>query len=288
MPSIVARRPAAFNLVRSGKISRRGSRSTTVGKMRYSTGEMRKGIGDAMSELLCRVAAADTVNGFVDRERAHAEEILHRSGVGFLRRSDGRILIQQRNPSKRIFPNCYGCSSAFHVTLGETHAQAAVRELREETGVSSVVHWVGKFTHHDPREPQIVAVFTASSDAPIQVAPSESYGCEFRTGTEVAATRYTRFGALSVIAAVNVGEEGARVAAARGLQSGTHVGDTEHAVSASPGSEVEVEGLYPGQKLPALDSPHRVVIGGGKPPWSHPMHEIDSLRWVSVLPSERG
>lgn len=132
-----------------------------------------------MPELLYRVGVDDTEEGSVDRDRAHAEGILHRSGVVFLTRSDGRILVQHRSPSKRIFPDCYDASAAFHVTYGESYGQAAVRELREETGVPAPVRFIGKFTHHDPPEWQVVAVFVALSDAPIRLDPSESIGSEF-------------------------------------------------------------------------------------------------------------
>lgn len=138
-----------------------------------------------MVELLYRVTADDVVEGSVERDRAHAEGILHRSGVVLLTRGDGMVLIQHRSPSKRIFPDRFDCSAAFHVTFGETYEAAAERELGEETGVSAAVQWVGKFTHHDPPEHQIVAVFTASSDARVRIDTSESSGYEFRTKSEV-------------------------------------------------------------------------------------------------------
>ena len=138
-----------------------------------------------MTELLYRVTADDTVVGPVERTLAHAEGILHRSGLVFLRRSDGRILLQHRSPTKRIFPDAYECSAAFHVTFGESYEQAAERELREETGVSAPVRRLGKFTHHDPPEHQIVAVFTSTSDAPIRLDPTEATGYEFLTKPEV-------------------------------------------------------------------------------------------------------
>jgi len=138
-----------------------------------------------MAELLYRVTPDDAVEGSVDRDRAHTEGVLHRSGTVFLRRSNGRILVQHRSPSKRIFPDRYDCSAAFHVTFGESYEEAAVRELREETGVSAPVRWLGKFTHHDPPEHQIVAVFACESDAPIELDPIESAGFEFRTKADV-------------------------------------------------------------------------------------------------------
>ena len=138
-----------------------------------------------MVELVYHVTADDAVEGCVERDRAHAEGILHRSGVVFLKRADGRVLIQHRSPSKRIFPDCYECSAAFHVTYGEKYEQAAVRELTEETGVSAPLRWIGKFTHHDPPEHQIVAVFACRSDSHIELDSTEATGFEFRTRAEV-------------------------------------------------------------------------------------------------------
>jgi isopentenyldiphosphate isomerase len=138
-----------------------------------------------MAELLYRVTESDIVEGSVERNRAHAEGVLHRSGIVFLKRSDGSVLIQHRSPSKRIFPDCYDCSAAFHMTFGESYEGAATRELREETGVSTPLQLVAKFTHHDPPEHQIVAVFVCSSDAPIRVDPEESSGYEFLAKAEI-------------------------------------------------------------------------------------------------------
>ena len=138
-----------------------------------------------MMEMVYHVTADDTVLGPVERDRAHSEGLLHRSGIVFLKRSDGRVLVQHRSPTKRIFPDCYDCSAAFHVTFGETYEQAAERELLEETGVIAPVHALAKFTHHDPPEYQIVAVFTSSSDVPVRVDQTESAGYEFLTRSEI-------------------------------------------------------------------------------------------------------
>lgn len=50
--------------------------------------------------------------------------------------SDGRMLIQQRQPFKKGFPNLWDVSAGGSAVAGETSAQAAMREVREEIGVT--------------------------------------------------------------------------------------------------------------------------------------------------------
>ncbi len=127
-----------------------------------------------MTELLYKVDKRDRILGSIERDNAHEKGVLHRSGVVFLVRSDGKILVPWRNEKKKTFPNCYECSASFHVTFGETYKQAAERELEEETGVTAPVRYLGKFTHFDYPENEIVAVFYAKSDDKITLDPSEA------------------------------------------------------------------------------------------------------------------
>ena len=136
-------------------------------------------------EKLYHVDEQDEVVGSVNRDRAHSEEILHRSGIVFLQRSSREILIQYRSSRKTIFPSCYDASAAFHVTFGETYADAASRELKEETGVSTELRNVGKFKHHDSPEHQFVAVFIGASDSPIKIDRSEASDAAFYSKKEV-------------------------------------------------------------------------------------------------------
>ncbi|SFP68645.1 Isopentenyldiphosphate isomerase [Oscillibacter sp. PC13] len=49
---------------------------------------------------------------------------------------EGRMLIQQRAPEKRIWPNRWDVAAAGGVDAGETSHQAAEREFREELGIA--------------------------------------------------------------------------------------------------------------------------------------------------------
>ena len=136
-------------------------------------------------ELLYYVREDDTILGSMESDRAHAEGVLHRSGLVFLVRSDGRVLIQHRSPSKKTFPDRFDCSCAFHVAFGETYEEAAARELLEETGVSANLQLLGKFVHHDPPEHQVVAAFLCRSESGIRIDEAESSGFDFLTKADV-------------------------------------------------------------------------------------------------------
>ncbi len=127
----------------------------------------------------------DSVLGSIERSKAHQDETLHRSGMIFLIRSDGKILLQLRSPSSATFPGRWDSSSSFHVTFGESYEQAARRELKEETGVSASLTYLGKFAYHVRPENEIVAVFSCRSDDPIRIDHAESSEASFHPRDDV-------------------------------------------------------------------------------------------------------
>jgi len=120
-------------------------------------------------ELLYHVREDNSIVGPVERVQVHSEGILHRAGMVFLRRSDGKVLVQRRSKTKDTFPGSYDSSCSFHVRFGETYDEAARRELAEETGIASQLTYLWKFMHFDPPENEIVAVFAAESDEVVKI-----------------------------------------------------------------------------------------------------------------------
>ncbi len=95
-----------------------------------------------------------TKTGIV-RERGvvHREGSLHATVHTWIVRENERngydVLLQKRSASKDSNPGCYDISSAGHVAAGDEPLPAAVRELREELGVTAGqedLHYVG--IHH--------------------------------------------------------------------------------------------------------------------------------------------
>ena len=76
----------------------------------------------------------------VPRTTAHAEGLRHRtSHVWIVRRKNGRVqvLLQMRCAAKDSYPGCYDISSAGHIPAGAEFVGSALRELREELGVTA-------------------------------------------------------------------------------------------------------------------------------------------------------
>ncbi len=76
----------------------------------------------------------------VAREIAHRDGILHRTAhVWIIREHDGviQILLQKRSMGKDSFPGLYDTSSAGHIPAGDEPLPSALRELKEELGVSA-------------------------------------------------------------------------------------------------------------------------------------------------------
>ena len=87
----------------------------------------------------------------VSREKVHAEGIPHRTAhIWIIREKEGRvqILLQKRSQNKDSFPGKFDTSSAGHIQAGDEPLESALRELKEELGISAVpeqLHFAGTF-----------------------------------------------------------------------------------------------------------------------------------------------
>jgi Isopentenyldiphosphate isomerase len=77
----------------------------------------------------------------VERQKAHREGIRHRtSHVWIIREYNGiEVLLQKRSENKDSYPGCYDISSAGHLIAGSEYKESALRELKEELGISAKI-----------------------------------------------------------------------------------------------------------------------------------------------------
>ena len=79
----------------------------------------------------------------VGRETAHQNGIRHRTSHVWLVRNYAeklQVLLQKRSQNKDSFPGCYDISSAGHIPAGDGFLASALRELKEELGVSAAAN----------------------------------------------------------------------------------------------------------------------------------------------------
>ncbi len=87
----------------------------------------------------------------VSRDEAHRKGILHRTAhVWAVRKKSGGydILLQKRSEEKESFPGLYDTSSAGHIPAGCEPLESALRELKEELGITASedrLHYAGMF-----------------------------------------------------------------------------------------------------------------------------------------------
>ena len=71
------------------------------------------------------------------REVCHKNGLWHRAVVVFILSPDNKkVLLQQRSSSKKLWPNLWDITAGGHVLTGELGYQSAIRETKEEIGIS--------------------------------------------------------------------------------------------------------------------------------------------------------
>lgn len=71
-----------------------------------------------------------------EKNLAHEQGDFHRTAHIWIINDKNELLLQKRSASKKSHPNCWDISGAGHIRAGETVIQGAIRELKEELGVS--------------------------------------------------------------------------------------------------------------------------------------------------------
>ena len=131
------------------------------------------------SELLILVDEADREVGYVDRARCHAGGgMLHRAFSLLIFNDHGELLLQQRAPSKQLWPMFWSNSCCSHPRRAESIESAARRRLREELGLSCPLHFLFKFQYQAQfdsagAENELCSVFIGRASERVTVNPAE-------------------------------------------------------------------------------------------------------------------
>jgi len=99
-------------------------------------------------EPLILVDEQDREIGLLDKSACHdGDGVRHRAFSLFVFNPAGELLIQQRAPGKRLWPNFWSNSCCSHPRAGETMAEAVERRLGQELGLATDPEFVFKFEY---------------------------------------------------------------------------------------------------------------------------------------------
>ena len=147
-------------------------------------------VGQSPDEVFDVVDEHDRVIGREFRREIHRRSLRHRAIHIFWLRSDGQLCLQRRSYAKDNSPGLLSTSCAGHVDSGEDYLTAAVRELREELGVSvapAALQEIDYAPCHPELGHEFVRSYLLRGDHAVTVAAFEVDSVLWRTPAETAA-----------------------------------------------------------------------------------------------------
>jgi isopentenyl-diphosphate delta-isomerase len=145
----------------------------SAGRFMSSTG------APADADSLILVDDRDRDVGHLSKARCHeGRGVLHRAFSLLIFNQTGELLIQQRSPSKRLWPRFWSNSCCSHPRSGESMETATRRRLLEELGLVCPLRFLFKFQYQAQfdatgSEHELCSVFIGRCSDPVQVNTSE-------------------------------------------------------------------------------------------------------------------
>ena len=129
----------------------------------------------AATESLDVVDENDVVIESRPRGEIHSEKLLHRAVHVFLRNKVGEIYLQLRSHLKDTHCGKWDSSASGHVDPGESYADCAVRELREEVWVEpkGELSQIARITASEATDLEFIEVFLGEAKGKIRVHGKE-------------------------------------------------------------------------------------------------------------------
>ena len=132
------------------------------------------------AELIAWVDEADQLLGSLPRIELRQRGLIGRGSFILLFNSAGELCVHQRTTSKAIYPGYWDVAAGGMVQATESYLESAQRELQEELGIAGVeLREHGRFYFDQPDNRLWCGVFSAVSDAPLQLQPEEVQQARF-------------------------------------------------------------------------------------------------------------
>lgn len=142
---------------------------------------------DNQSELFDIVNEKDEVIGHATRAEVHGNpNLIHRSISVAVFNSRGELFLQKRSATKDTDPLKWTISCSGHVNSGDDYKNSAVRELKEELGISGVkLTFVSKYLCRAPNETEMSVIFKTFWNKSIKLQRKEIIEGRFFTQKEL-------------------------------------------------------------------------------------------------------
>lgn len=126
-------------------------------------------------EIFDVVNERDEVIGRNTRREVHRLGLLHRSVHVLVCNSQGQVFLQKRSMTKDRQPGLWDSSASGHVDSGETYDACALRELREELGLSlqQAPRPLFKLSASAETDQEHVWVYRCEAEGPFSLHPEE-------------------------------------------------------------------------------------------------------------------
>ncbi len=141
------------------------------------------------SEMLDVVDDDDRPQFRAARDRVLREYHIHRAVMFFVFDGDGRVFVNQRSASKELYPGYWSIAFGGHVLAGESYDNAAEREIREETGLTSKPSLITSFKKRTADERENVKVYEVVADRDLDLFAEEIEQGQFATLAELSQMR---------------------------------------------------------------------------------------------------
>jgi 16S rRNA (adenine1518-N6/adenine1519-N6)-dimethyltransferase len=101
----------------------------------------------------------DRILGYAKRPEVHANNLRHRAVHILIFNQAGEVYLQQRSRWKDRHPLRWDSSAAGHVAAGESYAETARRELKEELGVSVALQKISKVPASENTDQEFIRMY---------------------------------------------------------------------------------------------------------------------------------
>jgi isopentenyldiphosphate isomerase len=126
-------------------------------------------------EIFDVVNRRDEVIGQASRADVHARGLMHRAAHVLLFNSRGEVFLQKRSLTKDKSPGLWDSSASGHVDSGEEYDACAVREVREELGLTPTQppQRLFKLSAGDETDQEHVWVYEGEAEGPFALNADE-------------------------------------------------------------------------------------------------------------------